>query len=75
MLAVDADVPYTQSFLLYAPIGELTPAGVWGRAKATAKKGPRYYEALVPAAVEAVQDTFALLDRIAGRPEKSPEYF
>jgi creatinine amidohydrolase len=66
--AVNTDVPYTQSYLLYAPIKDLEPSGVWGHAaKATAENGRRHYEQLVPAAVEAIQSTFAALDRI-GRP-------
>ena len=64
-LAVDTDVPYTQSFLLYAPITQLEPSGVWGHARAaTAEKGRRYHERYVPAAVEAIQKTFAALDRV-----------
>jgi creatinine amidohydrolase len=63
--AVNTDVPYTQSFLLYAPITELEPTGVWGHAaQATAEKGRRHYEQLVTAAVAAIEDTFAALDRI-----------
>lgn len=63
--AVDTEVPYTQSYLLYAPIKELEPSGVWGRpSKATAEKGRAHYEQLVPAAVEAIQRTFAVLDRV-----------
>jgi len=69
-LAVNTDVPYTQSFLLYAPIKELEPSGVWGHAAgATAEKGERYHELYVDAAVKAIQDTFAALDRI--RPPQS----
>lgn len=65
--AVDTDVPYGQSFLLYAPITSLEPTGVWGHAtKASAEKGRRYHEQLVPAAVSAIRDTFAALDRIHG---------
>src|SRR6266545_4224069 len=30
-LAVSTDVPYTQSYLLYAPITALEPSGVWGQ--------------------------------------------
>jgi creatinine amidohydrolase len=64
-LAVNTDVPYTQSFLLYAPIAELEPSGVWGHAaEATAEKGRRHYEQLVTASVEAIGQTFAALDRI-----------
>ena len=64
-LAVDTDVPFTQSFLLYAPITELEPSGVWGHATAaTAEKGRRYHELYVPAAVEAIQKTFAALEAL-----------
>ena len=64
-LAVDTDVPYTQSFLLYAPISQLEASGVWGHATAaTAEKGRRYYKRYVPAAVEAIRRTFEALDRI-----------
>ena len=64
-LAVDTDVPFTQSYLLYAPITELEPSGVWGHAKAaTAEKGRRYHERYVPAAVEAIRGTFAALERV-----------
>jgi creatinine amidohydrolase len=64
-VAVDTDVPYTQSYLLYAPISELEPSGVWGHAKAgTAEKGRRFYELVVRASVEQMQQTFAALDRI-----------
>ena len=64
-LAVNTDVPYTQSFLLYAPIKELEPSGVWGHAAdATPEKGERYHELYVDAAVKAIQDTFAALDKI-----------
>ena len=67
--AVNTDVPYTQSFLLYAPITELEPTGVWGHAAdATAEKGRRYYEQVVPAAVAFIRDTFAALDRIRSAP-------
>jgi creatinine amidohydrolase len=63
--AVDTDVPYPQSFLLYAPIGDLEPSGVWGHASAaTAEKGRRYHEQLVEAAVRAIRETFATLDRL-----------
>ncbi|HXI17330.1 MAG TPA: creatininase family protein [Chloroflexota bacterium] len=64
-LAVNTDVPYTQSFLLYAPIKELEPSGVWGHAAdATAEKGQRYHERYVDVAVKAIQETFSALDRI-----------
>ena len=64
-LAVNTDVPYTQSFLLYAPINELEPSGVWGHAAdATAEKGQRYHERYVDVAVKAIQETFSALDRI-----------
>lgn len=67
-LAVNSDVPYTQSYLLYAPIKDLEPTGVWGHAaKASADKGRRYYEQLVAASVEAIRTTFAALDRIDSR--------
>jgi creatinine amidohydrolase len=63
--AVNTDVPYSQSFLLYAPISELEPTGVWGHATAaTAEKGKRYYEQLIPAAVKAIEQTFATVDRV-----------
>ncbi len=63
--AVDTDVPYSQSFLLYAPITALEPSGVWGHAtKGTPEKGHRYYDQLVPAAVAAIEQTFVELDRI-----------
>jgi creatinine amidohydrolase len=68
--AVDTDVPFTQSYLLYAPIKELSPSGVWGHAtKATAEKGRRYHELAVDASVRAIQETFAAVDRVrsAGR--------
>ena len=65
-LAVSTDVPYTQSFLLYAPITRLEPSGVWGHARAaTPEKGRRYYAQHVPAAVEAIRRTFAALDALA----------
>jgi creatinine amidohydrolase len=68
--AINTDVPYTQSFLLYAPIKALEPSGVWGHAAdATADKGRRYLEQLVPAAVDAIRATFDALDRIKGRAE------
>jgi len=67
-LAVSTDVPYTQSYLLYAPITALEPSGVWGQAKeATAEKGRRYHERYVPAAVKAIQETFAALERVRPR--------
>lgn len=66
--AVSTDVPYSQSFLLYAPIADLEPSGVWGHAAdATAEKGRLYEERLIAAAVEAIPATFAAIDRIAGR--------
>jgi creatinine amidohydrolase len=69
--AVDTDVPYTQSFLLYAPITALEPSGVWGHAgAATAEKGRRYYEQAVEASVRAIRETFAALDRL--RPLPAP---
>jgi creatinine amidohydrolase len=72
-LAVSTDVPYTQSFLLYAPITRLEPSGVWGHARAaTPEKGRRYYEQHVPAAVEAIRRTFAALDALAPAGEVSP---
>ena len=65
-LAVSTDVPYPQSFLLCAPITRLEPSGVWGHARAaTAEKGRRHYEQLVPATVEAIRSTFAALDALA----------
>jgi creatinine amidohydrolase len=68
-LAVDTDVPYTQSYLLYVPISQLEPSGVWGHARsATAYKGRRFYELLVPAAVEMIQRTFAALDALPPGP-------
>ncbi|CAA9240658.1 MAG: Creatinine amidohydrolase [uncultured Chloroflexi bacterium] len=68
-LAVDTDVPYTQSYLLYAPIARLEPSGVWGHATAaTAEKGRRYHELYVPAAVASIQRTFAALDALPGGP-------
>ena len=64
-LAVDTDVPFTQSYLLYAPIAQLEPSGVWGHARAaTAEKGRRYHELYIPSAVKAIQETFAALDRV-----------
>jgi creatinine amidohydrolase len=64
-LAVSTDVPYTQSYLLYTPITQLEPSGVWGHAKeATAEKGRRYHERYVPAAVKAIQETFEALERV-----------
>jgi creatinine amidohydrolase len=72
-LAVNTDVPYTQSYLLYAPIKDLEPTGVWGHAaKASAEKGRRYYEQLVEASVEAIRTTFAALDRIDDRRRAGP---
>jgi creatinine amidohydrolase len=66
-LAVSTDVPYTQSFLLYAPITELEASGVWGHAKeASAEKGRRYYELYVREAVGVIQKTFAALDVVRG---------
>lgn len=63
--AVNTDVPYPQSFLMYAPIKEIEPSGVWGHAAdATADKGRRYYEQLITASVEAIQKTFAAVDRL-----------
>ena len=65
--AVDTNVPFTQSYLLYAPIKELSPPGVWGLAtKATAEKGRRYHELVVEASVRAIQETFAAVDRVRG---------
>ena len=67
-LAVNTDVPYTQSYLLYAPIKDLEPSGVWGHAaKASAEKGRRHYEQLVEASVRSIEATFAALDRIDDR--------
>ena len=64
-LAVNTDVPFTQSFLLYAPISQLEPSGVWGHAKeATAEKGRRYHELYVLAAVEAIRRTFEALEQV-----------
>lgn len=63
-LAVNTDVPYTQSYLLYAPLSALEPSGVWGHAAAgTAEKGRRYHALYVDAAVTAIRDTFALLEK------------
>lgn len=67
-LAVDTDVPYSQSYLLYAPITELEPSGVWGHATAaTAEKGRLYHERYVPAAVKAIAETFARVDEARAR--------
>lgn len=64
-LAVSTNVPYTQSFLLYAPISKLEPTGVWGHAtQATADKGRRYHDLYIPAAIKAIRDTFAALDAL-----------
>lgn len=64
-LAVNTDVPYAQTFLLYAPITQLEPSGVWGHAKeGTAEKGRRYHELYIPAAVEAIRKTLAALERV-----------
>ena len=64
-MAVNTDVPFTQSFLLYAPISQLEPSGVWGHAKeASAEKGRRYHELYVPAAVESIRRTFEALERV-----------
>ena len=66
-LAVNTDVPYTQSFLLYAPITELEASGVWGHAKeATAEKGRRYHELYVQEAVEVIRKTFAAVEGVRG---------
>lgn len=72
-LAVNTDVPYTQSFLLYAPISQLEPSGVWGHAReATPEKGRRYHELYVPAAVESIQRTFASLEALGrGRADRA----
>jgi creatinine amidohydrolase len=71
--AVDTDVPYPQSYLLYAPISALEPSGVWGHATAaTAEKGRRYYEQAIEASVRAIQETFAALDRVRPLPGADP---
>jgi creatinine amidohydrolase/Fe(II)-dependent formamide hydrolase-like protein len=72
MLHIAPDVPYTQSFLLYTPITDLEPTGVWGHAaQATAEKGRRHYEQLVTASVEAIEETFAALERIRRGPGRT----
>ena len=67
-LAVDTDVPFAQSFLLYAPIKDLEPSGVWGHAtKGSAEKGRASYEWKAQASVQAILETFEKIDRIKRR--------
>ncbi len=67
-LAVDTDVPYTQNFLMYAPIKYLEPAAVWGCAtRATVEKGRALLEWKVDASVRAIQETFKKVDEIKQR--------
>jgi len=64
-LARDETPPYTQSYLLYAPLRKLGKHGCWGTPTAgTAEKGRTALERRIEASVRFIQETFAKLDRI-----------